>query len=120
MTDVVQVVTMCGSERAANALSRDAVNARLAACGQVEGPVTSTYRWEGSVETAEEWRVTLKTAAARAGALEAFVLQHHPYDVPEVLRTPVVGGNPDYLAWVVAEVAPDRVTPAEVAPDEAR
>jgi periplasmic divalent cation tolerance protein len=100
MSDVVQVATTCDSEVAANAMARNAVGARLAACAQVEGPITSTYRWQGEVETTAEWRVTYKTTTASADALEAFVLEHHPYETPEVLRTPVVGGNPAYLSWV--------------------
>ncbi|AEG43921.1 divalent-cation tolerance protein CutA [Isoptericola variabilis] len=104
MTDLVQVVTVVDSDDVANALVRDAVAARLAACGQVDGPLTSTYWWEGQVETATEWRATLKTTAERAAALEAFLVGQHPYDVPEVLTTPVTGGNPDYLRWVAGEV----------------
>jgi periplasmic divalent cation tolerance protein len=83
---------------------RDAVAAHLAACGQVDGPLTSTYWWDGKVETATEWRATLKTTAARSAALEAFLVEQHPYEVPEVLTTPVTGGNPDYLRWLAGEV----------------
>ncbi len=104
MTDVVQVVTVVDSADVAHALVRDAVAARLAACGQVDGPLTSTYRWEGSVETATEWRATLKTTASRATDLEAFLAGRHPYDVPEVLTTPVAGGNAAYLEWVARGV----------------
>lgn len=104
MTDVVQVMTVVDSADVANALVRDAVAARLAACGQVDGPLTSTYWWEGQVESATEWRATLKTTVRRAGDLEAFLADQHPYDVPEVLTTPVSGGSPAYLEWVAREV----------------
>jgi periplasmic divalent cation tolerance protein len=100
---VVQVETTCDSADAANALVRDTVAARLAACGQV-GAITSTYWWQGDVQTGTEWRITFKTTDAKADELESFLLQHHPYETPEVLRTPVLGGNPAYLAWVAAEV----------------
>ncbi len=102
--DVVQVTTTADDADLLTALARDAVAARLAARAQVEGPITSTYWWQGTLETADEWRATLKTTQARADALEAFLVQHHPNEVPEVLRTPVVGGNPAYLAWVRDEV----------------
>jgi periplasmic divalent cation tolerance protein len=105
-TDIVQVAVTFDDETAADALVRDAVEARLAACGQVDGPITSVFRWEGAIETAVEWRATFKTTTARAGELEAFVVERHPYDVPEVLRTPVVGGRAAYLEWVRAEVTP--------------
>src|SRR5437773_10580059 len=60
-----QVVTTTDSRDAAEALSKSAVEARVAACGQVSGPITSTYWWEGKVETAEEWRITFKTPLDR-------------------------------------------------------
>lgn len=105
-TDIAQVTVTFDEEAAATALVRDAVEARLAACGQVDGPLTSVFRWEGGTETATEWRATFKTTTARAAELEAFVVERHPYDVPEVLRTPVVGGHAAYLEWVRAEVSP--------------
>ena len=100
---VVQVVTTTDAREAADTLAASAVATRAAACAQVDGPVRSTYRWQGAVETAEEWRITFKTTAAAYARLEAHIREHHSYDVPEILCTPVTAGNPAYLAWVVAE-----------------
>ena len=85
------------------ALSRSAVEARLAACGQVVGPIKSTYWWEGKVETAQEWYVVFKTTTERYPALEAHIREQHSYDVPEIVVTPIVAGNPAYLDWVTTE-----------------
>ncbi|MCA1691992.1 MAG: divalent-cation tolerance protein CutA [Actinobacteria bacterium] len=104
--DVVQVTVSVPSREVGAEIARSVVNRRLAACVQVLGPMTSTYRWQGKVETAEEWIVLLKTTADRAGDLVAHIREVHPYDVPEVIVTAVVAGNPDYLAWVAAETAP--------------
>ncbi|PZR55331.1 divalent-cation tolerance protein CutA [Xylanimonas oleitrophica] len=97
---IVQVTVTCDSAETLDAMVHGAVSARLAACGQVEGPLTSTYRWGGEVQTSTEWRATFKTTAARAGTLEEFLVEQHPYDLPEVLRTPVLGGEALYLDWV--------------------
>ena len=97
------VTTTVDSEDAAAHLSRGAVEGRLAACGQVIGPITSTYWWEGQIETAREWTVIFKTTEAASAALMEHLRRVHPYDVPEVLVTPVIAGNPAYLAWVTAE-----------------
>ncbi|MCQ0022633.1 divalent-cation tolerance protein CutA [Streptomyces somaliensis DSM 40738] len=105
MTQVLTVLTTTDDEAKAEALARSAVEARLAACAQVSGPVTSVYRWEGAVETAREWRVLFKTAAARYDALEEHVRRHHDYDTPEIVAVPVVRGGGDYLAWVERETA---------------
>jgi periplasmic divalent cation tolerance protein len=105
MTDFLSVVTTTGNAEWASSLARSAVAARLAACAQVDGPITSTYRWGGQLETAEEWRITFKTTAEQYPALEAHLRAEHPYDTPEVIATAVVAGSPDYLAWVAAETA---------------
>jgi len=59
------VLTTTDAAEKAEALARGAVAARVAACAQISGPVTSVYRWRGAVETAAEWRVQFKTTAAR-------------------------------------------------------
>lgn len=99
----IQAVTTTDSRTAADALARSAVEARVAACGQVMGPISSTYWWEGQVETAEEFYVVFKTTADRYPALEQHVRANHSYDVPELVATPITAGNPDYLAWVTTE-----------------
>ncbi|HEV3069074.1 MAG TPA: divalent cation tolerance protein CutA, partial [Streptosporangiaceae bacterium] len=61
--------TTTDSRAEAVELARGAVEARLAACAQVSGPVASTYWWEGAVERAEEWLLTLKLPATGYQAL---------------------------------------------------
>ncbi|ACU95180.1 divalent-cation tolerance protein CutA [Saccharomonospora viridis] len=100
------VSTTTDSEAAARELAAKAVEARLGACAQIVGPITSVYRWEGSVHTDPEWRVEIKTAADRVDALVEHIKQHHTYDVPEIITTPIVGGSADYLSWVEEETRP--------------
>ena len=103
MDDCVQVTTTVDSRSKADELARAAVERRLAACGQVAGPIDSTYWWNGAVDSASEWQVVYKTTAARTDALVAMLRAEHPYDTPEIIATPIVAGNPDYLAWVRTE-----------------
>ncbi|UGQ09252.1 divalent-cation tolerance protein CutA [Yinghuangia sp. ASG 101] len=104
MTDYLTVVTTTDAHEAAEALAASAVGARLAACAQVVGPITSVYRWDGKVERAREWQVVLKTTAERYPGLEAHIKAEHTYDVPEIIAGPIVAGDPAYLAWVSEEV----------------
>ncbi|GAA1191622.1 divalent-cation tolerance protein CutA [Prauserella alba] len=99
----VVVVTTTDSEEAARGLAAAAVEARLGACAQIVGPITSVYRWEGATETDTEWRVEVKTAGDRAERLVTLLTERHTYDVPEVIVTPVEGGHPAYLSWLVDE-----------------
>ncbi|MEU0132450.1 divalent-cation tolerance protein CutA [Streptomyces sp. NPDC006296] len=100
------VLTTTDSEEKARTLARDAVAARLAACAQISAPVTSVYRWQGEVETAEEWQVLFKTTTERYDELEAHLLAAHDYATPEIIAMPVVRGSEPYLAWLSAETAP--------------
>ncbi|MEV5592359.1 divalent-cation tolerance protein CutA [Streptomyces sp. NPDC052496] len=98
-------MTTTDSAEKAEALARGAVEARVAACAQISAPVTSVYRWEQAIETAQEWQVLFKTAAARYEALEAYLLDAHDYDTPEIIATPVTRGGAGYLAWVTEETS---------------
>lgn len=99
----LQVSVTIDSRQAAVALARAAVTARLAACAQVSGPLTSVYWWDESVNEDTEWIVHLKTSATRYAELEALLRREHGYDVPEIVAVPIVAGNPDYLSWVTTE-----------------
>jgi periplasmic divalent cation tolerance protein len=102
----VIVTTTTDSEDAARDLAAQAVAAKLGACAQIVGPITSVYRWEGEVRTDPEWRVEIKTAADRVPPLVSLLKSVHSYDVPEIIATPIEGGSADYLAWLVSETRP--------------
>jgi periplasmic divalent cation tolerance protein len=76
------------------------VEERLAACVNVLPAMTSIYRWAGAVETATEHQIIVKTTRARVPGLMTRLRELHPYDVPEFIVLPVVGGHEDYLKWV--------------------
>lgn len=96
----MQVTTTLPNRPAADRLAATVVEERLAACGQVLGPVSSTYRWEGRVETADEWYCTLKTTAARLPDLMARIRALHPYQVPEIVALSIREGDAVYLRWI--------------------
>jgi periplasmic divalent cation tolerance protein len=96
---VAEICTTFAARDTAVACANRLVAARLAACVQIDGPVHSTYRWQGAVETAEEWRCTCKTTPARAAACVAAIVAGHPYATPEVLVRQATA-TPAYAAWV--------------------
>jgi periplasmic divalent cation tolerance protein len=102
----LQVQTTTDSRAEAMELARAAVEARLAACGQVAGPVASTYWWNDELERSEEWFVFLKLPADRYDELAAFLAERHSYDEPEILATPIVSGSASFLAWIRDETRP--------------
>lgn len=84
---------------AAEKVARSLVEAKLAACVNILPPMTSVYEWEGTVESATEYAVFIKTRRAVAEKAIAAARPQHPYTVPCFLILPIHGGNADYLAW---------------------
>lgn len=103
MTDALQVVTTAATKDEAQKIATVLVERRLAACVQVLGPIASTYRWKGKVESAEEWLCVVKTRRGLYAAVEAAIRGMHSYEVPEILAFPVVDGSADYLRWLKEE-----------------
>jgi periplasmic divalent cation tolerance protein len=97
---VIQVMTTIDTREAAQTLARLLVQSRLAACVQVVGPITSTYRWEGRVEEAEEWLCLVKTRAERFAEVEQCIREHHAYDVPEIVAMPATDISAPFLQWL--------------------
>jgi periplasmic divalent cation tolerance protein len=86
----------------ADRLAQQAIGLNLAVCVQIDGPITSHYRWEGRAQRAEEFRVTFKCRADRLEALEQHVLAHHPYDTPQWLAVRADRVGEKYLSWAEA------------------
>lgn len=103
----LQVQTTTDSRAEAIELSRLAVEARLAACAQVTGPITSTYWWDDGVQREEEWLVLLKLPAEKYEELQTFLAERHSYDEPEIIAVPIVVGSAGYLEWVSEETRPE-------------
>lgn len=91
-------------EDGADALARDLVDARVAACVSVLPVMTSTYQWEGQIEREREHQLIIKTTSARVPALWDRVRDLHPFDVPEFVVVPIIDGNAAYLQWVRTSV----------------
>ena len=100
---VLLIMTNLPDTESAQSLATHLVEQRLAACVNILAACRAVYRWKGEIETASEVPLLIKTTAERYGALEAAILAHHPYELPEIIAVPVEGGLPEYLAWVTRE-----------------
>ncbi|MCH2221251.1 MAG: divalent-cation tolerance protein CutA [Dechloromonas sp.] len=101
--ETLTVITNCPDEETANAIALAIVEEKLAACVNILPRVQSIYRWQGSVESAAEIPLLIKTTANNYPALEARITTLHPYDVPEIIALPIARGLPAYLNWVATE-----------------
>jgi periplasmic divalent cation tolerance protein len=104
MAEYIQVVTTTDHREDAELIARELVEERLAACVQVIGPISSTYRWRGEIQTAQEWQCWVKSRRDLYAQIEEAIRRLHPYEVPEILAVPVLAGSASYLAWLDGEV----------------
>jgi len=104
MTECIQVFTTTSKKTEARKIAKALVKRRLAACVQVLGPITSTYRWQGKIESSDEWLCLIKSTTELYPQLERAIRELHPYEVPEILAVPVVAGYQGYLDWLAAEL----------------
>lgn len=100
---ILEIRTTFPSRAAAVACADGLVRARLAACVQVDGPITSIYRWQGAVEIADEWRCSCKTIVEFRDACLAAIGRGHPYETPELVVVEAAAA-PAYAAWLRASL----------------
>jgi periplasmic divalent cation tolerance protein len=77
----------------------------LAACVNRLPGVVSNFRWEGRVQQEAETLLLIKTTEDRLEALTARITDLHPYELPEVVAVPVLGGLEQYLDWIRTSVS---------------
>ncbi|TWU51063.1 Divalent-cation tolerance protein CutA [Rubripirellula tenax] len=85
----------------AEAMARELIGQSIAACVQIDGPITSHYRWAGEVQQSTEFRLTIKTSMATWPKLKERLARIHPYDEPEILMTVVDDASDGYRQWVI-------------------
>lgn len=82
-------------------LARALVEQSVAACAQVStSPITSVYRWDGKVETSDEFVLTIKTSRHHFRAVENTIGKNHNYDVPQIVAVPITGIGEKYREWM--------------------
>jgi periplasmic divalent cation tolerance protein len=100
MTNARIVLITAGSQEEARKIANALVERRLAACVNIVPHVESIYRWQGKIETAEEWLLLIKTQAELFDRVCDAVKELHSYDLPECVMLEVAAGSPEYLNWI--------------------
>jgi periplasmic divalent cation tolerance protein len=103
MDDLAVVLVTTESAEQGDRVAQALLNEHLAACVNCVPTVTSHYWWQGKIEHARETLLIIKTRSGLVPQVVAAVKAAHSYTVPEVIALPILGGNPDYLAWVRTE-----------------
>jgi periplasmic divalent cation tolerance protein len=104
MTDKRIVMSTAGSEDEARKLARHLVEHQLAACVNIVPRIESIYRWQGKVESSQEWLLLIKTTAENFPAVRDAIRELHSYELPECVVLTIEEGSPNYLQWLADSV----------------
>lgn len=104
MSNARIVLSTAGSQEEARKLAQALVERRLAACVNIVPRIESIYRWQGKVETAEEWLLIIKTQAQAFERVRDAIKELHSYELPECVMLEVSGGSQGYLEWIAENV----------------
>lgn len=99
-SDLVVALSTAADARQAERIARALVEERVIACASLVPGLTSIYRWEGAVQAEPEVLLVMKTRRALVPRLKERLPQLHPYEVPELVVTPLVDGLDPYCRWV--------------------
>lgn len=100
MTDKRIVLTTAGSRDEAHKIAHQLVETQLAACVNVIPHILSVYRWQGKVESNDEWLLLIKTTSDKFPSVRDAIRALHSYELPECISIAIDGGSAEYLAWL--------------------
>jgi periplasmic divalent cation tolerance protein len=105
--DSLVVFSTAPDTEVAEALAEHLVSEQLAACVSLVGGMRSVYRWEGEVHRDPEVLLIVKTDQQHLESLVATLQNRHPYECPEIIAMPIVGGSAGYLEWLASSLTSD-------------
>jgi periplasmic divalent cation tolerance protein len=100
MTDKRIVLTTAGTAEEARKIAQALVERRLAACVNIVPQIESVYRWQGKVETAQEWLLVVKTTREKYERVCEAIRELHSYELPECVCLAIEDGSAAYLEWI--------------------
>jgi periplasmic divalent cation tolerance protein len=96
----VLATTTTAKAEDAGKIATQLVEKKLAACVQIVEPVVSVYRWKDKIESEREILLLIKTTRDLISRIAELLDEIHPYEVPELVATPIVEGSTAYLSWL--------------------
>jgi periplasmic divalent cation tolerance protein len=90
----------CPDQHTADSIARQLLTEQLAACVNILPGISSVYRWQGQIETAQEHLLLIKTHARHYAVIEEAIKKLHPYQIPEIIAVAIERGSKDYIKWI--------------------
>ena len=97
---MVMIISAFPSKESGKKVAMEMIKMKIASCIQITAPVTSIYEWEGKICEEDETLLFVKTSCSLQDKAVQFIKENHPYEVPEIITLPVIGGFKKYIEWV--------------------
>jgi periplasmic divalent cation tolerance protein len=107
MKNIIAIHTTLASIDDARKIATTLLDQKLIACAQISSPIESIYRWKDKVETAIEYKLTVKTTMDAVQQVIAVIEINHPYEVPEIVGQRMDFTAKKYQQWLEEEVKND-------------
>lgn len=92
--------TTTSSKQEAKDIAKVLIENKLIACCTIIENAESLYCWDAKLNDEKEVLMIMKTKTELFGKVEEQIKKLHSYEVPEIICTPVIAGNKEYLNWI--------------------
>lgn len=101
----VEIRTTSDDQETLRKIAADLVESQLAACVQISGPILSTYRWGGKIESKKEWVLSGKSISYLLQNVSTAIKENHNYEEPEIISTRFEAISDGYAIWLGENLA---------------
>ena len=98
------IITTTNKKKILEEVSKELLSKGYSSCIQITGPLESRYFWDGVIKTTKEYKLTIKTLDALAEKVVILIKSIHNYEVPEIIKQPIVIENKDYEKWMLTNI----------------
>ena len=95
------IYTTTNSNKIADKIAEILVQDNHSTCVQIIPNIQSTYKWKNKLEKSSEILLVIKTMPGKVQLCKNIILQHHNYEVPELV---VIEGeilSDEYRDWFI-------------------
>lgn len=96
----IVILITCPDSKTAEKLADLLLDKRLGACTNIIPNITSHYWWKSKKYRSKETLMVIKTKSGLLKELVRTVRKNHPYENPEIIALPIIGGSKKYTEWI--------------------